>query len=65
MIAMIHAHNNLHFIACANSIRALQAQGVESLFIDEVDTREPVMDQIIRLVQDGWRYVKVESLPRI
>lgn len=63
--AMIRDHKNVHFIACANSIRALRAQGIKPRFINDVDTREPAMDQIIRLVQDGWRYVKVETLPRV
>lgn len=57
------AHPNVHFIACANSIRALRRHGVRPTFLRNVDTSKPALDQIIALVQAGWTYVKVESLP--
>ncbi len=57
------AHPNVHFIACANSIRALRRRGVRPTFLRNVDTSKPALDQIIALVQAGWTYVKVESLP--
>lgn len=54
---------NVHFVACAESIHSLRRSGVEPEFIDNVDTGLPAFEQIIRRVQDGWTYKKVETLP--
>ncbi len=65
VLAMIREYPNVHFIACANSIRNLRKLGIEPVFDESVDTTLPAMDQIIRHVQAGWSYLKVESLSEI
>lgn len=55
-------YDNIHFMACANAIRALKKQGIDPAMMQQVDTSQPAMDQIIEHVQDGWDYVKVENL---
>lgn len=62
IIALQQQYPNLHFIACANSIRALREKGVDPIFIQQVDTQKPAFDQIIERVQQGWRYIKVEDI---
>lgn len=59
---IIATHDNIHFIACANAIRALRSKGIDPVIMPEVDTSKPAMDQIIEHVQDGWDYIKVKSL---
>ena len=60
--AVIGKHQNVHFIACANSIRSLRKKGVEPRFHEKVRTAKPAFDHIIDRVQDGWTYLKVDSL---
>lgn len=59
---LARAHVNVHFVACAQSIRNLRSQGIEPKFLPSVDASLPAFDQIIRRVEDGWRYMSVESL---
>ncbi|MCU7884821.1 MAG: hypothetical protein KZQ82_11555 [Candidatus Thiodiazotropha sp. (ex Lucinoma annulata)] len=59
---MIDRYDNIHFIACANAIRALRNQGIEPRMVQHVDTSKPAMDQIIEHIQDGWDYIKVTNL---
>ena len=63
--SLLDKHNNVHFVACANSIRALRKTGVNPEFIKNVDTSRPAFDQIVSRLADGWSYVKAETLPSI
>ena len=65
ILDMIRDYNNIHFIACANSIRALRKKGIEPKIIDHIDTSLPAMEQIINHVRQGWSYIKVNSLPAV
>ncbi|WP_455235423.1 hypothetical protein [Thiogranum longum] len=65
VIELMRDHNNVHFIACANGIRSLKNKGIQPGIIEEIGTDETAMDHIISRLQDGWTYVKVESLPEI
>lgn len=58
-------HVNVHFIACAQSIRTLRNQGIEPEFPSTVDASLPAFDQIIRRVEEGWRYISVDKLMKI
>jgi intracellular sulfur oxidation DsrE/DsrF family protein len=62
VIAMIRDYDNVHFIACANSIRALRKKGIKPVIIENIDSTLPAMDQIIKHVQQGWTYIKVKTL---
>lgn len=59
---MLARRPNIHFIACANAIRALRKKGVEPAIIPDVDTSKPALDQIVEHVQAGWQYIKVRDL---
>jgi intracellular sulfur oxidation DsrE/DsrF family protein len=61
IIQMMKAHDNVYFIACANSIRALRDKGIKFKLINHVQVDKPAMDQIIEYVKDGWTYKKVNS----
>ena len=65
IVAMMREYDNVHFIACAASIRALRQKGVKPVIIEKVDSTLPAMDQIISHVQQGWTYVKVKSLTNV
>ena len=65
MIEMLSKYDNVHFIACANAIRALHKKGIEPEFFSSVYTEEPAMDYIIGRVQAGWAYTRVDSLSEI
>jgi intracellular sulfur oxidation DsrE/DsrF family protein len=62
IISIMHSHDNVHFIACANAIRALRKKGIEPEFFESVYTREPAMDFIINRVKSGWEYIKVKNI---
>lgn len=60
--SLIDGYENVYFIACANSIKALRETGVDPVFIEHVDTSRPAFDQIVSRLDAGWSYRKVESL---
>lgn len=61
---LIQAYDNVHFIACANAIKQLRAQGTEPRIIPGVHTDSTAFDHIVSRLQSGeWKYIKVESLP--
>ncbi|RDH82521.1 MAG: hypothetical protein DIZ80_09550 [endosymbiont of Galathealinum brachiosum] len=59
---IINKHDNIYFIACANSIRILKNKGIQPTLINNVRVEKPAMDHIIDYVQKGWTYKKVKSL---
>ncbi len=63
--ALMQDYKNVHFIACANAIRALRKKNIEPVFHKGVDTSTPAFDQILSRVQDGWTYIKAGSLLKI
>jgi intracellular sulfur oxidation DsrE/DsrF family protein len=63
MIEMLSKYNNVHFIGCANAIRMLQSKGINPPIIAGVETDDTAFDHIVgRLVDGGWKYIKVDSL---
>ncbi len=63
MIQMLSKYNNVHFIGCANTIRMLQAKGINPPIIAGVETDDTAFDHIVeRLTSGGWQYIKVKSL---
>ena len=61
--SMIREYDNVHFIACAKTIRKLRSKGIEPEFVDGIHTRETALDHIIsRFQEGGWTYLKVDSL---
>jgi intracellular sulfur oxidation DsrE/DsrF family protein len=65
VVAMMRAHDNVQFIACANAIQALRSQGVEPVIIDHVPTQQTSIERIVERLQDGWTYVRVDKLPEV
>lgn len=62
VLAMMQEYQNIHFIACANSILALRKKGIEPVIFNNIDTSKPAMEQIIKHVRDGWSYIRVKSV---
>lgn len=65
VVSMMRDHSNVHFIACANAIRSLRNQGIEPHIIPDIPADKASIDYIIERIQDGWTYVKVDTLPEI
>ncbi|MCK4951793.1 MAG: hypothetical protein KAS48_08240 [Gammaproteobacteria bacterium] len=65
VLAMMREYKNMHFIACANSIRALRKKGIEPVILKNIDASKPAMEQIILHVRNGWSYIKVKELPEV
>lgn len=65
IIKIMSQHSNVHFIACANSVRNLQKKGIEFQLIDQVRLNKPAMDHIIEYIQGGWTYKKVNTLTKL
>jgi intracellular sulfur oxidation DsrE/DsrF family protein len=62
IIAMMDKHDNVQFIACASGLRVLRNQGIEPIIIKGVGTDTTAIDHIVKRLQSGWSYIKVDSL---
>jgi len=56
---MMDKYDNLTFVACANTIRRLKAQGVDVLLIDRTHASETAIDHVVERLQAGWTYIKI------
>jgi len=65
IIAMMDKHHNVQFIACASGIRVLHNQGIDPVIIKGVGTGETAIDHIVKRLQAGWTYIKVDTLSEI
>lgn len=63
--ALTDKYNNVQFIACMNAIRNLEKAGLDATLIDDVHSGETAVDHIVKRLQQGWSYRKVDSLPDI
>lgn len=55
-------YTNLQFIACMNAIRNLRRSGTDVSLIDDVHTGETAIDHVVKRLQQGWTYKKIDSL---
>jgi intracellular sulfur oxidation DsrE/DsrF family protein len=62
---LISTYDNLHFVACMNTLRNLQRQGVAPDLIRDVRSDQTAVDHIVDRVMQGWTYVRVDQLPEI
>jgi intracellular sulfur oxidation DsrE/DsrF family protein len=51
-------YDNIHFIACQNTMEVLQRQGVRTRLVSGTRTTQSAVDHIIDRLQDGWVYVR-------
>lgn len=58
-------YDNLHFVACMNSLRNLKREGINPVMIDDVHVGNTAVDHIVKRLQDGWTYRKVSTLENI
>ena len=67
IIALMHKYDNIHFIACAGTIKMYtKKNGVAPDIIQGVGTDYTAFDHIIgRLQAGGWKYIKVDSIKEI
>lgn len=63
--AMMQRYPNLHFVACANSIRQLRGAGVEALMISDVHSDDTAIEHIVARLREGWSYRKIDHLDAI
>lgn len=60
--AMMQRYPNLHFVACANSIRQLRETGAQALMIRDVHSGNTAIEHIVARLGDGWSYRKIDDL---
>lgn len=65
IVELMSTYDNLHFVACMNTLRNLKRQGAEPTLIRDVHTGQTAVDHIIDRVLQGWTYVRVDQLPGI
>lgn len=65
ILEMMDRYENLHFVACMNTLRKLQRQGATPALIRDVQTDRTAVDHIVERVLQGWTYVKVDQLPEV
>ena len=63
--ALSEQYSNLHFVACMNSLRNLRRTGIEPVMLDDVHTGTTAVDHVVKRLQDGWTYRKVDNLKDI
>lgn len=65
ILEMMDRYENLHFVACMNTLRKLQRQGATPALIRDVQTDRTAVDHIVERVLQGWTYIKVDQLPEV
>lgn len=56
---LIRKYDNLAMVACANTLRWLQDQGIDTHLLPEVGTTKSGLERVVDRLQEGWLYVKV------
>lgn len=56
---MISEYDNLHFIACTNTLQRLREKGIQPLLIDHTQQDSTAVEHIIHRLQQGWAYIRV------
>jgi intracellular sulfur oxidation DsrE/DsrF family protein len=56
---MMDQHDNLMFLACANTISRLKEKGEEVELIGRTHTGETALDHVVNRLSSGWTYVKI------
>jgi len=56
---MLEQYNNVSFLACANALRKLQARGIKVELLPGTRSDHSAIDEIIKRLEGGWRYLKV------
>jgi intracellular sulfur oxidation DsrE/DsrF family protein len=63
--ALSEKYGNLQFIACMNAIRNLKRAGGDATLINDVHAGATAVDHIVKRLQQGWTYKKIDSLSDI
>lgn len=56
---LIRKYDNLAVLGCANTLRWLQDQGIDTHLLPEVGTTKSGLERVVDRLQEGWLYVKV------
>jgi intracellular sulfur oxidation DsrE/DsrF family protein len=56
---LIHNYDNLTIMACANTMRWLEEQGIDTRLLPNVTTTKSALERVVDRLQEGWLYVKV------
>ncbi len=56
--ALLSEYDNVTFLACANALHKLQAQGVNVELLPGTRSDHTALDKIIERLDKGWRYIK-------
>lgn len=56
---LIHKYDNLAILACANTLRWLQDQGIDTHLLPDVGMTKSGLERVVDRLQEGWLYIKV------
>lgn len=56
---MMRDYDNIHFIACTNSLQRLQEKGITPVLINQTQQDKTAVEHIIMRLQQGWTYLRV------
>ena len=56
---MMRDYDNIHFIACTNSLQRLQEKGITPILINNTQQDKTAVEHIILRLQQGWTYLRV------
>jgi hypothetical protein len=56
---LISNYDNLTIMACANTMRWLEEQGIDTRLLPNVSTTKSALERVVDRLQEGWLYVKV------
>jgi intracellular sulfur oxidation DsrE/DsrF family protein len=56
---LIHKYDNLAVLACANTLKWLQDQGVKADVLPDVGLTKSGLERVVDRLQEGWLYIKV------
>lgn len=51
--------NNVDILACANTLKLLELQGIDTSLIPYVRTTRSALEKVVDRLQDGWLYIQV------
>jgi len=56
---LMAAYDNLTIMACGNTLRWLQEQGVDVTLLPNISTTKSALERVMQRLQEGWLYIKV------
>jgi intracellular sulfur oxidation DsrE/DsrF family protein len=56
---LAHNFDNVAILACANTLKLLELQGIDTSLIPYVQKTRSALEKVVNRLQDGWLYIEV------